>query len=53
MNNEINPDIAYNEFMEIFPAAYDTSVSEIEIKIKTKSLSNPRLTKGVKKTSKK
>ena len=39
--------------MEIYPAAYDTAFPEIEIKVKTKSLSNPWSTREVKKSSKK
>ena len=39
--------------MEIFSAACNTSFPEIKIKIKTKTLLNPWLTKGIKKSPKK
>ena len=37
--------------MKIFSTACDTTFPEIEIKIKTKTLSNPWPTKGIKKSS--
>ena len=40
VNNEADPNIAYNKVMMTFSAANGTAFSEKEIKIKTKSLSN-------------
>lgn len=52
VNNETDPNIAYNKVMMTFSAANGTAFSENEIQIKTKSLSNPWLTKGPKTTFK-
>ena len=47
--SENHPNIACNKFLKIFFKAYGSAFPKIQIKIKTKTLLNPWITKSIKK----
>ena len=48
-----NPNTAYESFFDIFFKTYDKYFPKVRIKIKTKTIQNPWITKGITKSSKK
>ena len=48
----LDPNIAYNEFLNVFQILYDKYFPEKRIQIKTKNLASPWITKGIIRSSK-
>ena len=46
------PDEAYNSFLNKFQSIYEQAFPEVEVKLKTKNLLSPWITKGLSKSSK-